>query len=115
MLTIIVQCCVLRMITTNDAAMVLKLTALTVVLLFTVDRGAEAHPPTLTGRARELTRHIGGTAGKGDCNVYTLLRASCLMLEIKEFRCYEVESEKAGSPWESNPGHLWPDLPVLCH
>ena len=32
------------------------------------------------------------------------------MLEINEFRCYEVkieESEKAGSRQESNPGHLW--------
>ena len=37
------------------------------------------------------------------------LRASCLTLEINEFRCYEAkteESEKAGSCWESNPGHL---------
>ena len=36
-----------------------------------------------------------------------VLRASCLMLEIKEFRCYEAkieESEKAGSHRESNPG-----------
>ena len=35
---------------------------------------------------------------------------------VREFRCYEVkieESEKAGSRWESNPGHL--ELPVLCH
>ena len=48
---------------------VLKLIALTVVLLFTVDRGAGAHPPTLAGRARELTRHIGGTAGKGDYSI----------------------------------------------
>ena len=37
-------------------------------------------------------------------------RASCLTLEINEFRCYEAkieESEKAGSHRESNPGHLW--------
>ena len=67
----------------NDAAAVLKLTALTVVLLSTVDRGAGTHPPTLTGRARELARHIGGTVGEGDCNVCTLLTASCLTLEIK--------------------------------
>ena len=36
-----------------------------------------------------------------------VLRTSCLTLEIKEFRCYEVkieESEKAGSRRESNPG-----------
>ena len=42
-------------------------------------------------------------------NVTYLLRASCLMLEINEFRCYEAkieESEKTGSRWESNPGHL---------
>ena len=35
--------------------------------------------------------------------------ASCFTLEINEFRCYEAkieESEKAGSRWESNPGHL---------
>ena len=33
-----------------------------------------------------------------------------LIITIKEFRCYEAkieESEKAGSCWESNPGHLW--------
>ena len=38
-----------------------------------------------------------------------VLRASCLTLEINEFRCYEAkieESEKAGSCRESNPGHL---------
>ena len=38
-----------------------------------------------------------------------LLKASCLTLEIKEFRCYEAkveESEKAGSHQELNPGHL---------
>ena len=31
--------------------------------------------------------------------------------------CYEAkveESEKAGSHWESNPGHLWLEPPVLC-
>ena len=47
-----------------------------------------------------------------------LLRASCLTLEINEFRCYEAkieESEKAGSRRESNPGHLWLEPPVLCH
>ena len=38
-----------------------------------------------------------------------VLGASCLTLEINEFRCYEAkieESEKAGSHQESNPGHL---------
>ena len=33
-------------------------------------------------------------------------------------KCYEVkieESEKASSHHESNPGHLWLELPVLCH
>ena len=38
-----------------------------------------------------------------------MLRASCLTLEINEFRRYEAkieESEKAGSRRESNPGHL---------
>ena len=47
-----------------------------------------------------------------------MLRASCLMLEINEFRCYEAkieESEKAGSRQESNPGHLWLEPPVLWH
>ena len=31
--------------------------------------------------------------------------------------CYEAkveESEKAGSRWELNPGHLWLGPPVLC-
>ena len=38
-----------------------------------------------------------------------MLKVSCLMVEIKEFRCYEVkmeESEKPGSHRESNPGHI---------
>ena len=44
----------------------------------------------------------------------------CLTLETNEFRCYMYEakieeSEKAGSCRESNPGHLWLELPVLCH
>ena len=33
-------------------------------------------------------------------------------------KCYEAkieESEKAGSCWELNPGHLWLEPPVLCH
>ena len=37
---------------------------------------------------------------------------------MNKFRCYEAkieESEKAGSCQESNPGHLWLELPVLCH
>ena len=37
---------------------------------------------------------------------------------INEFRCYEVkieESEKVSSCPLSNPGHLWLELPVLCH
>ena len=49
------------------------------------------------------------------CNVCCRLRSECV---IKEFRCYEAkieESEKAGSRWESNPGHLWLEPPVLCH
>ena len=52
------------------------------------------------------------------CFGFTLLRASCLTLEIKEFRCYEVKikaSAKAGSCRESNPGHLWLEPPVLDH
>ena len=47
-----------------------------------------------------------------------MLKASCLTLEINEFRCYEVkieESEKAGCCRESNPRHLWLEPPVLCH
>ena len=47
-----------------------------------------------------------------------LFRASCLMLERKEFRCYEVKmegNEKTGSHWDSNPGHLCLEPPVLRH
>ena len=43
-----------------------------------------------------------------------MLEWSVLML----FRCYEAkieQSEKAGSLQELNPGHLWLELPVLCH
>ena len=44
-----------------------------------------------------------------------VLRASCLMLEIKEFRCYEAkleESEKGRQPLRVEP---WLEPPVLCH
>ena len=47
-----------------------------------------------------------------------MLRAPCLMLKIKELRCYEAkieESEKAGSCRESSPGDLRLEPPVLCH
>ena len=43
------------------------------------------------------------------------VEANTIRLIIK-FRCYEAkieESEKAGSRWELNQGHLW--LPVLYH
>ena len=36
---------------------------------------------------------------------------------VNEFRCYEVKQrkvKKAGSRWESSPGHLWLEPPVLC-
>ena len=49
--------------------------------------------------------------------LFMLLRASCLTLEIKGFRCYEVKIEWKG--WQSlgvkNPGHPWLEPPVLCH
>ena len=41
--------------------------------------------------------------------------ASCLTLEIREFRCREAkieESEKVSSHWESNPRHLWIEPPA---
>ena len=47
-----------------------------------------------------------------DYTITMLLKASCLMLELKEFRCYEAkieETQKASSSWESNSrvgGHL---------
>ena len=50
--------------------------------------------------------------------LFLMLKASCLTLEINDIRCYEVKiekSEKAGSDWELNPGHLWLEPPVLCH
>ena len=40
----------------------------------------------------------------------------CVGSSINEFRCYEakiVESEKAGSRRESNPGHLWHSVPLV--
>ena len=49
---------------------------------------------------------------------FQMLLAKLLVWLINEFRCYEVkikESEKASSHQESNPGHLWLELPVLCH
>ena len=51
-------------------------------------------------------------------SIEVYLRASCLMLEINKFRCYETkieESEKASSHRELNPGHLWLEPPVLGH
>ena len=36
-------------------------------------------------------------------------------VEIEEFEVKIKESEKAGSCWELNPGHLWLEPPVLCH
>ena len=57
------------------------------------------------------------TLSKGT-ELILMFRASCLMLEIDEFRYYEVkieEGEKASSRRESNPGHLWLELPVLCY
>ena len=41
-----------------------------------------------------------------------------LCLWTERYRSYEVkieESEKAGSHWKLNPGHLWLVQPVLCH
>ena len=41
-----------------------------------------------------------------------------LKLQINELGCYEAkieESEKVGSRWELNPGHLWLEPPVFCH
>ena len=47
-------------------------------------------------------------------------RSSCSehLASCWELRCYEAkieESEKASSRLESNPGHPWLELPVLCH
>ena len=50
--------------------------------------------------------------------ILRMFRESCFTLEMNEFRCYEAkieESEKAGSHQELNTGHLWLELPVLCH
>ena len=44
-----------------------------------------------------------------------VLRAFCLTLEIKEFRCYEVKIEESEKASESNQEHLWLELLVLCH
>ena len=41
-----------------------------------------------------------------------ILRASSSMLKIKEFK---TKIENASSRRGSNPGHLWLELPVLCH
>ena len=72
-------------------------------------------PFPLNGTGTEEAGHsqwlqeAGVMVGAYDKNEAVLLRASCLTLEIKEFRCYKAkieESEKAGSCLESNPGHL---------
>ena len=60
-----------------------------------------------------------------DLKFYPVLYQDCMGKRLKfflltmsnEFRCYEVkivESEKANSRWESNQGHLWLELLVLC-
>ena len=49
--------------------------------------------------------------------IFKMLRASCLTLEINEFRCYEAkiqENEKAGSHRESNPVCNWGTQYNLC-
>ena len=48
----------------------------------------------------------------------TILRTSCLKLEIKEFRCYEAKIEESKKGWQPSgvePGHLWLEPPVFCH
>ena len=51
--------------------------------------------------------------------IVILLRASCLMLEIKEFRCYEAKIEESERPvvaWgRTHAGQLWLQPPVFCH
>ena len=47
--------------------------------------------------------------------VSTLLRASCLKLEINEFGCYEAKIKESEKGRQSNPEHLWLEPPVLCH
>ena len=36
-------------------------------------------------------------------------------MQLKEFRCYEVKIDEAGSQQDSNTGHLWLEPLVLCH
>ena len=49
------------------------------------------------------------------CMCQVMFRASCLMLEIKEYEAKIEESEKASRHRESNQGHLWLEPPLLCH
>ena len=54
-------------------------------------------------------------------NIYKLLRNLTSHWKKEKFRCYEAkteESEKAGSRWESHPGHLAcaaSALPLSCN
>ena len=63
------------------------------------------------------------------CNVVIKLKIKLFLFDFStslcsiqvHVGCHEMlqvkieESEKAGSCWESNPGHLWLEPPVLCH
>ena len=59
-----------------------------------------------------------GCSGNKTVQFVNICSSAQSILPHAEFVCYEAkieESEKAGSCWESNPGHLWLELPVLCH
>ena len=60
--------------------------------------------------------HSSGTV----CSLYldswsTVNHIAIATIIINEFRSKTEESEKTGSHWELNQGHLWLEPPVLCH
>ena len=52
---------------------------------------------------------------------YILVIADCMLSKliatIKKFRCYEAKQKvkRPAVTGSQKPGHLWPELPVLCH
>ena len=90
---------------------------LTVHVITGIKRAAVEEKCTLSENTDSEVENIGSLHQASIIERMTLptLRASCFLLEIKQFRCYEAESEKAGSCRESNPGHPWLEPPALWH
>ena len=76
------------------------------------------HSHSIRESVGSLCRDGAGAQYTQYLNKSCIIRVSCLVLEISEFRCCKAimeEGEKADSHGEWNPGHLWLEPPVLYH